>query len=1037
MKCPACQNEVETLEEICPVCFLAETSRGEHGGIAPAFAVPGVILREEIARGGAGIVFRGEQINPGRSVAVKIIHPHWTANSAAHRRFRREAQAMAGLEHPAILPVYEVGESDGLSWFTMKLAAGGSLARRIADFRGEWRRIAALCSTLAEALDFAHRRGVLHRDVKPGNVLFDADERPYLGDFGAAKQEIDANLTLASDVIGTPNYLPPEIASLGSEAATTSGDIYGLGTVLYELLSGHPPHHAESLPALLSRIANTPPPSLAECTPVPPRDLIAICERAMEKDPRHRYATAGAMSADLGNFLAGKPTIARPLGRVEAAMRWCRTHPALASLGSLVLLLLVAVAAVSTSAAWRVGRERENAKLHLQDSLLSQAASIRLARPPGFRQLALKLADQRVTREEASFQTRRRSEVISALAYPTVDAVPMPKPPAPGMQFSSASQGWKSLAWNAAPSPSAAQGAWTRIQQFFHHPRPPRWQVTRSSDGTVLNQGHDETQIHYLSEDAEWMAMQNTDRNWQLWHAGTVVFESPGNVQDLSADGRLAAWHQPHDEGRKLAMVRDNSTEKLLMRLEYPRVALAMKLSPDQKYCAVAPSFYSNDPRTSYSVRIYRCSDGALVRELTSGLGNCVWCMTWSLDGRSLLAAERNGPVYIWDAASGNIRHILRGPGTQAWRAAFSPDSQMLAMLGEDSLFSVFDLATGRPLVQGTARMFKSMNFQWQSPVSFGPVLIDGQTKLLQLTPGAFSSHQSPDARGGILGIATSPDARWIALGDARHAWLWDSRRREVHPHFARGLWNGFCFSPDGRWLYGSGETGVKRWKFGDDGVSEPAILSPPGFHNCVAIDRTGQWLAYNRVQDQQTTVLQNPDAVQPSRKLFAQNNAHWLDLSLDGRMLVGASPDAIRVWSVSDGKILHTDKRTARCVRFSPDGEWLFVAAGGYEIWSTKTWKRIRTLDAPDFSSLAAQGAFHPARPLFAAGGSLGRIGLWSTKDWSLLAMMENPNQLPVERIGFDAAGNRLHFGSQAGIFATWDFAVLEQELNARGLGW
>jgi eukaryotic-like serine/threonine-protein kinase len=1026
------------MEEICPVCFLVETSGREHRGTAPTFTVPGVILREEIARGGAGIVFRGEQIKPGRPVAVKIIHPHWTASSTAQRRFRREAQAMAGLEHPAILPVYEVGESDGLSWFTMKLAAGGSLARRITDFRGQWHLIATLCATLAEALDFAHRHGVLHRDVKPGNVLFDADERAYLGDFGAAKQEMDASVTLPSDVIGTPNYLPPEIASHGARAATTSGDIYGLGTVLYELISGHPPHSAESLPALLNQIANTAPPPLTNCAPVPPRDLIAICERAMEKDPRHRYATAGAMSADLGNFLAGKPTIARPVGRAEAAARWCRAHPALASLMSLVLLLLVAVAAVSTIAAWRVGRERENAKLHLQDSLLAQAASVRLARPPGFRQLALSLADRRVTSEkDPRFRTRRRAEVISALAYPTVEAVPMPRPPANGMQFATASPGWKSVAWSAVPAPSGPPSAWTRIQQLFQNPPSHKWQVTRGSDGPVVAQGNDESRVDFLSTDGQCLAMQDSDQKWQLWHSGSVLFESPGVIQDLSADGRLAAWHQPGEQRRKLAQVRDNMTGNLLMKVEYPWVALTMKLSPDQQYCAVAPSFYSNDPKTAYSVRIYRCSDGKLVRELTSGLGNCIWCMTWSHDGRSLLAAERNGPVYIWDAASGNVRHILRGPGTQVWRAAFSPDGQMLAMLGEDSLFSVFDLATGRPLVQGAARMFKSPNFQWLSPASFGPVVIDGETKLLQLTAGAFSSHQSPDARGGILGIATSPDARWIALGDSRHAWLWDSRHREVHPHFARGLWNSFCFSPDGRWLYGAGETGVKRWRFDDEGARDPAVLSPAGFHNAVAIDHTGQWLAYHRVQDQQTTILQNPDSAQPARKLFTQDNAQWLDLSSDGRMLVGASPDAIRVWNVSDGTILHTDERTAKCVRFSPDGQWLFVAAEGYEIWSANSWKRIRKLEAPDFTSLAAQGAFHPARPLFAAGCSFGRIGLWSTKDWSLLALIENPNQQPVERIGFDAGGHRLHFGSQAGIFATWDFDLLERELNARGLGW
>jgi eukaryotic-like serine/threonine-protein kinase len=1037
MKCPTCQNDVETLEALCPVCFLAEASAEQRLGTAPAFCIPTVVLGEEIARGGTGIVFRGEQIKPSRPVAVKIIHPHWMANSAVHHRFRREAQAMAGLEHPAILPVYEVGESGGLSWFTMKLAPGGSLARRITDFRGKWREIAALCATLAEALDYAHRRGVLHRDVKPGNVLFDADERPYLGDFGAAKHATDGNLTLPSDVIGTPNYLAPEIASSGAQAATTSADIYGLGTVLYELLSGRPPHLGDSLPELLHQIAHTAPPSLADYTPAPPRDLIAICQKAMEKDPRHRYATIDAMGADLRNFIAGKPTVARSLGRIEAATRWCRAHPALASLVSLVVLLLAAVAVISIAAAWRVDRARENAELHLQDSLLAQAASVRLARPPGFRQLALELAERRVSHDYAkSFQTRRRSEIISALAFPTVEVVPMPEPPATGLEFVTASVGWKFVAWNAAAGAPLANGGSTAAPKLFQNSSlASHWQVT-DSQGRTIAQGHDKIRPDYLSADGQWIAAQRHDREWQLLHEGSVVFQSPGTVQDLSADGRLVAWHQSSDRGR-LACIRDNATSKLLMRLDCPKVALGIKLSPDQQYCAVAPSFYSSDPNTAYTVRIYRCQDGALVRELTSGLGNCIWCLAWSNDGRSLLAAERNGPVYIWDTVSGNMRHILRGPGTQVWRAAFSPDNQMLALLAQDRLFSVIDMATGRPLVQGDGWITNSTSFHWQSPVSFGPVVIDGQSKLLQLSPGAFSSYQSPDVRSGILGIASSPDARWIVLGDARNAWLWDSQRRQAHPHFDRGLWNTFCFSPDGHWLYGAGEKGVKRWKFDAGGLSDPVALSPNGFHNTIALDRTGHAFVFDRAQDRHTTILQNPTADQPGRKTFTPGDCNWLDLSADGKLLVGASREAVRVWSVADGRLLHTDKRVAKCVRFSPDGQWLYVAAEGYEIWSTRTWQRIITLDAPDFSNLTAQGAFHPTRPLFAAGCGLGRIALWSTKDWSLLALIENPSQMPVDRLGFDAGGRRLHFGSQAGIFATWDFDRLERELNARGLGW
>jgi serine/threonine-protein kinase len=295
----------------------------------------------EIARGGVGIVYRGQQRVPRRQLAVKVLQPQWARNQTVRSRFHRESQTMVALEHPAILPVYEVGEINGLPWFTMKLATG-SLAERIRDYRGEWRRIAELIATLAEALDFAHRRGVLHRDIKPGNVLFDSDGRAYLGDFGIAKEleSFDLNHTLFSDVLGTPHYLAPEVATGGMGNATTASDVYGLGVVLYELIAGQLPYRAKSLPALLREIADVQPESLDEIVPRPPPDLIDISSRAMEKDARHRYATAGELAEDLRRFLDGKPTIARPLKRTEAAWRWCRQHPAIAALAASVILLV-------------------------------------------------------------------------------------------------------------------------------------------------------------------------------------------------------------------------------------------------------------------------------------------------------------------------------------------------------------------------------------------------------------------------------------------------------------------------------------------------------------------------------------------------------------------------------------------------------------------------------------------------------------------------------------------------------------------------
>jgi WD40 repeat protein len=1005
----------------------------EDDAIDSVYNPPGLTIREEIARGGVGIVYRAEQLEPRRDVAVKILQPQWATDERIRRRFRREAQAMARLEHPAILPVHEVGETnDTLPWFSMKLATGGSLAQRVTAYRGQWRLIAELAKTLAEALHFAHQHGVLHRDIKPGNVLFDGQDRPYLCDFGVAKQvaTLDPSHTLPSDLLGTPQYLPPEVATGGAKDATIAGDVYGLGAVLYELLAGYPAYRAASVLALLRNVAEIKPPPLTAADPQPPIDLASVCAKAMEREPRLRYATAGEMAEDLRRYLNDQSTIARPIGWIEGAWRWSRRHPVGGALAGMIMVLLTILGFGSVLAAWRIQRAQNAAQLHLRESLIAQASSLRIARPPGFRDQALFLTRQAASADETDeFRVKRRSEVLSALAYPTLSKLELPSAPGPGMEFATASPGWEFIAWQDVRKDNSSG------QRIFH------WRITRASNGAVTSGGQSVGKPWQLSADGKCLATQNDDKNWQLWQIdqseAALVRDGDGVIQDISIDGNLLAFHFRNQAGYRFAQVRELSEDRVLMTLQYPDVGLKMKFNPSGEYCAITPDFYTTDQSVPYTVRIHRSRDGALVREVASALGNCVWYMVWSADGRSLLAAERGGPAYIWDVASGNTRHIFRGSGTQLWRAAFSPDGQKLAAIGEDSLCSVFDLASGRPIVQCAARFGDTFSFQWTSPDSFGPVVSEGKLTLLRFQSGAFSAYQAPDAHGGVLGIAASPNGRWTALGDSRHAWLWDHERQRLLPTFATGLWNSFRFSRDGRWLYGCGEQGVRRWQIGKSGVETMSVLDSPGFHNAVALNNAGDLLAFDDDKGYRACVLVQPDSAHPQRREFEASLGLWADISFDGNLLVSAGHGTLKVWRVADGTLLHSDKRSARAVCFSPDSRWLFKASEGYEIWSTATWRRARVLEAPDFSSLLAQAVFHPTRPLLIGGCSQGRICVWSTDDWQLRGILENPNQLPVQRLSFDASGKKLHFGSAAGVFATWDFEKLSEGLRDQGLDW
>jgi serine/threonine-protein kinase len=281
--CQECGAPLDTARTggVCAACLLlgAAGTPEESGALG---RIGGHDLIEVIARGGMGIVYRARQTDPEREVALKALPGAELTSDEARQRFKIEAQAMARLDHPHILPVHEIGEEDGTPFFTMKLATGGTLAQRVGDYAGKWREIAELIATLAEAVQFAHSRGVLHRDLKPGNVLFDEDGTMYVSDFGLAKLiGTDTDLTRTIAMMGTPTYLAPELVNGGKNGVSAASDVWSLGVMLYELLAGRPPFQAENVAALLRQIAEAEPPALMGST----RALACTFRRPRRKDP--------------------------------------------------------------------------------------------------------------------------------------------------------------------------------------------------------------------------------------------------------------------------------------------------------------------------------------------------------------------------------------------------------------------------------------------------------------------------------------------------------------------------------------------------------------------------------------------------------------------------------------------------------------------------------------------------------------------------------------------------------------------------------
>ena len=313
-------------------------------------------LIELIAQGGMGVVYQARQRSLNRIVALKLLLGGAHASEDFKKRFQQEAETAAKLQHPNIIPIYEVGVHEGRPYFSMELVAGANLARLTRDQPLPARKAASYLESLAETMHYAHEQGVVHRDLKPSNILIGADDRPRITDFGLARRlDEDSSLTLSGEMLGTPGYLPPEQASAKKGATGPHSDVYALGAVLHFLLTGRPPFLAGTLADTLHQVLFTEPVSLRRLNPAIPQDLETICMKCLEKEPARRYTSAQALAQDLRRFLEGKSILAKPASAPEKLVKWYRREPLVAGLLTLTVLVLLLGLSVST---WLLIKER-------------------------------------------------------------------------------------------------------------------------------------------------------------------------------------------------------------------------------------------------------------------------------------------------------------------------------------------------------------------------------------------------------------------------------------------------------------------------------------------------------------------------------------------------------------------------------------------------------------------------------------------------------------------------------------------------------
>lgn len=1022
------------------------------------------LVQGELAQGGMGVVYQARQVSLNRRVALKTIQSAALASAQARERFRREAEAAANLDHPNIVPIYEVGEHKGVLYFSMKLLPEGSLADALRE--GRWpvpdaraeasasratqRKAARLVATLARALHHAHQRGILHRDLKPGNVLLDEVGEPHLTDFGLAKLlDSESPATQTRGMLGTPEYMSPEQAAGEARRVTTATDVYGLGAVLYELLTGRPPFAGPDKVAVLLQVAQQEPERPRKFSPSVNLDLETICLRCLAKEPDRRYASAAALAEDLDAWLEGKPIQARPVGLVERAWLWAKRKPAIAALSALSAVALISGAA---GVLWQWGvaesqrqemkgitarvQRREAERLfethRSHDALALLAANLRL--DPVNRVTATRLASALTHRNFALPATPELSEgtQINWASF-TFDGTQVYTRDTRGAaRFWDARTGEAlpgSTATNAAasagpvtatgraavadPPPGGSQApaglpsldAFRSLMPVSTFSQNQRFLVMVTKDGVgrvmatdgrftplkPLNLGTVPAQA-IPSPDGRRVVTLHDDATVGLWEvaSGQTItnrtLPEPVQVLSFSSDGaRVAVGSR---EG-SVWLLETLTGRELFRRTQQTKGIYAVDFSPDGQWAASA----SDDA----TVHVWEVHTGGLVCEPMPHQ-NSAFAAAFSRDGQRLLTSTLHRAAHLWDIRPGAAVPAVIRDREPVRAVAFTTSPVELVTVTASGTVRAWDHRT-QTLLRTVQEPNETLHWAAFDPAARRIILVgtNSLARLLDLRSGR-ALPLAGASRGEFVAHAFSADGGRVAIAAGATNYVCDAITGQLsHSPFACNLSGGqfphqtcaLSFSPDGcKLISACYNLHARLWD-----LQTGAPLADFG--------HAGPVVAAEFLPDGQRFVTAASDntariwsITNASQPLLVLQQRAWptsARLSLDGRrVLTSTKGNAAFVWDADTGARLTPAMNHRHWVQrglFSGDGSELLTPSndGSFRRWKSGTGLPLGEPLAAAHYGMCPEIAATPTWDWFAATTGRPEVILWRQEPWPL----------------------------------------------------